>query len=50
MGGDEEGRRLEVIDTLNEEGPTLPLEVLEEELAAAEALTILDAFERELEV
>ena len=37
MGGDEEGLRL-TGGTLIEEGPTLPLEVLEEEMAAAEAL------------
>ena len=50
MGGDEEGLRLAGIGTLNEEGPTLPLEVLEEEMAAAEALTMWDALEHELEV
>ena len=49
MGGDDAGRRLGRVDTLNE-GTTLTLEVLEEETAAVDALTIFDALEHEVEI
>ncbi len=49
VGGDDAGRRLGRVDTLNE-GIALTLEVKEEETAAADALTIFDALEHEVEI